>query len=454
MESDATCTTTTSTTTNRRCFSSSKGSTNVELADAIMRKCRKDDVANFPPIENDEAETFAKENELAIRSSRVRGVSAKYDPSIVFAIDETLTRGTYAVLAKWFVSYANVSDLPGCVVVVGYERGSIGRCAANDRISSKRQRDHRSRSNERRFERNDDGYDGDDDSFVDLGCSSNDVDGDGPSNGRVPLVLLNASQEYPIFEFKRCTGYPIVTILITLRSSRLAYALSCDGRLDVDPRDSVQRSFRKIVDAVGYVTERYLKDLYYDETRSILPRRSAAVTGKRRFDSFERDLSTYGDGCDDDDDDDDAKRRRLREDFSKNREATVAATDRRIDIVRRRRFENGLDIDDNNYNYNDDDDDAATTIYSEYSENSEIYDEFSERAVAPPPPPYDSTRVSVFGDGAVEENVDRNAIPMDEMQTRNRRILRQMRDADRALRAESLYPSGANDRITVVRETS
>lgn len=362
-----------------------------------MRKCGND-TSDSPRIES--AETFANENERAIESSRVRGVSAKYDPSIVFAIDETLTRGTYAVLAKWFVSYANVSDLPGCVVVVGYERGSVGRCAS-DRNAPKRQR-------RRSFDRSEN-----DDAFVDLGCSENDVDG--PSNGRVPLVLLNASLEYPIFEFKRCTGYPIVTILITLRSSRLAYALSCDGRVDVDPRDSVQRSFRKIVDAVGYVAERYLKDLYYDETRS-LSRRSVV----------ERCESSEGD---------DTKRSRsdVREDFSKNREAE------RID----RRFENFMET-------NDEDDDAATTTFSEYSENSEIYDEFAERAVAP----YDSSRYNIFG-ASVEENVDESAvIPMDEMRTRNQRILRQMRDADRALRAESFYPSGTNDRIAVVRETS
>lgn len=396
-----------------------------------MRNCRNDDAMDSSMTIEGVAETFANENERAIQSSRVRGVSAKYDPSIVFAIDETLTRGTYAVLAKWFVSYANVSDLPGCVVVVGYERGSIGRCAS-DRNASKRQLLLLDRSNERRSENDDDN----DDSFVDLGCSENDVDG--PSNCRVPLVLLNVSHEYPIFEFKRCTGYPIVTILITLRSSRLAYALSCDGRIDVDPRDSVQRSFRKIVDAVGYVAERYLKDLYYDETRSILSRRS---TGMERCESVERD--DYDDG-------DDAKKRRsadLREDFSKNRET---AADRCVEARRRRRrFENGIEVNDNNDDAEYDDDDAATTIFSEYSENSEIYDEFAERAVAP----YDSTSYSVFG-ATVEGNVDENVVPMDEMQTRNRRILRQMRDADRALRAESLYPSGANDKITVVHETS
>lgn len=368
----------------------------MEVADAIMRRCG-DEIADSPMIEG--AETFANENERAIESSRVRGVSAKYDPSIVFAIDETLTRGTYAVLAKWFVSYANVSDLPGCVVVVGYERGSVGRCAS-DRDAPKRQR--------RSFDHSEN-----DDAFVDLGCSEN-----GPSNGRVPLVLLNASLEYPIFEFKRCTGYPIVTVLVTLRSSRLAYALSCDGRIDVDPRDSVQRSFRKIVDAVGYVAERYLKDFYYDETRS-LSRRFAV----ERCEASERD---------------DAKKTRsdVRDDFSIDREAE------RVE----RRFENFMKT---NNDEDDDDDDAATTTPSEYSENSEICDEFAERTVAP----YDSTRYSVLR-ASVEENVDENAISMDEMRTRNQRILRQMRDADRALRAESLYPSGTNDRIAVVRETS
>lgn len=53
-------------------------------------------------------------------SSR-NNLSTRYDPSIVYAVDEILTRGSYLVLARWFHSYVN---LPGCVVVVGYNHSS------------------------------------------------------------------------------------------------------------------------------------------------------------------------------------------------------------------------------------------------------------------------------------------------------------------------------------------
>lgn len=163
-------------------------------------------------------------------------LSTRYDPAIVYAVDENFTRGSYLVLARGFHSYINESNLPGCVVVVGYDHSS-----SYESVSHK----------------------------LAVGTFGEDADGRTIDLGgaQVPYIPLSSTLEYPIFEFKRYTGYPTVAILITLHSSRLKHTLSCDGRIDVHPRDSKQRSCKRISEALGHVAECYLNDLFYDDRR-------------------------------------------------------------------------------------------------------------------------------------------------------------------------------------------
>lgn len=340
----------------------------------------------------------------AVAMNGVNGVSAKYDPSIVFAIDEILTRGAYSILAKWFVTYANVSDLPGCIVVVGYDRGCdsnakkkgetcfVNLGAANT-VNNNEYRDH------------------EDDS--DIGCNVHD-DFD-TTNYRVPIIRLNATLEYPIFEFKRCTGYPIVTILLTLRSSRMAHALSCDGRIEVDSRESMQRSFRRIAEAVGHVTDRYLKDLYYDETR-----------GGNCFLQNNRRTYDCGDGGVGDDDKIDTNIDNFESDqeTASNFSTSVVG----VAAAKQRKITTEYDLDE-----------YPRTMDELYNQNS---------------PPYDSHTVGTWNvfDGSLSSDVE-PGIPMNEMLLQNKRILWQSRNVDKVLRAESLYPN-EGDKITVLREST
>lgn len=135
-------------------------------------------------------------------------VSARYDTSIVYVIDESLTRGTFATFLQWFRSYAATTDLPGCTVIAGYGHAP-------------RERD------------------------------------DG-----IPYVRVDPRDERPIFALKRDTNCPSVTILITLASSRMERTLNCDGCIVLNARDDMQRNCRRVHEALSHLARTHLSFIY------------------------------------------------------------------------------------------------------------------------------------------------------------------------------------------------
>lgn len=146
--------------------------------------------------------------------ARVARVSSRYDPSIVYVVDECLTRGVFGVFVKWFESYAANTDLPGCIVVAGYR--------SDTRIRS---------------------------SLIDQEDS-------------IHYVRLDPRDKYPIFELKRATNCPSVTILLTARGSRLENVLTCDGCIALNPRDSMERNCDRVATILASMTERYLSHFH------------------------------------------------------------------------------------------------------------------------------------------------------------------------------------------------
>lgn len=205
-------------------------------------------------------------------------IDARYDPSIVYVLDEHLTRGAHVALAKWFVSFVEEAELPGYVVVAGY--AARGRTCAIRRFDENGTDECRATSL----------YDG---TTIEYSA-----------NGQ-QYIRLDPNDNYPIFSLKRETNGPCVTLLLTFRSSQLERRLNCDGCIVVHPRETIDRACKRIADIVLDLNDRYLKYLSGDSRsssgdRRVVARRLTSFSGRNDRFSDENDVDNNGDDDNDD----------------------------------------------------------------------------------------------------------------------------------------------------------
>lgn len=144
----------------------------------------------------------------------ISSVHSRYDPSIVYAVDDILLRGQYNVFVQWFESYFRKCNFPGCVVFTGF--------------SDVRQN-------------------------VVL------------SNIEYPYIRIQSTGEYPIFSFKMETSYPRSTILITMENSKLSKFLTCDVCIFLKTTQLFSDMCARISESLKYLNDSYLN--YFEITQ-------------------------------------------------------------------------------------------------------------------------------------------------------------------------------------------